>query len=738
MRRLLLLVILVLLFTSPAFSQLWTGILSNTRAIDWSDKGATVENRTTICATLDPGATAAQINTAIAGCSNDGVVYLTTGTFNLTTGLVAKQDVTLRGAGPHLTKLVFAGNASIGCGGLWSYVCVGGPHLYHVFASGSSDIMPGGSHARNWTAGFNRGDTQITVNDATGLISGMEIILDQKNDIVDNGEWVVGDTVGTLSMEGGSPGRTINGVVHSQQQYVNIVSVLGNVLTISPGLYASNWSASKDPGIFWTDPISGFGLEDLTIDQLAHVPDTGSHGVSFHNAFNSWIKNVRSLRLEGRNHVNLYLSSHITVANSYFWGGPTTPRGYQIETFLAGEFRNENNIFEYSPASIMNGSAVGTVHGYNYGVSPRSQGSAMNHIAWHHDAGISFVLYEGNQFNGIHSDNFHGPSDAITFFRNRFTGHDAGVTVGYYDCAFLTRSFHRFHNIIGNVLGETSYHNLYELYPPTPPSDSPWGANKRLYVIGYGDGVPNDVYTRTSIMRWGNYDVVNDAEPANDGIHWEAGEVPSGLAKYSNAVPSDHILPNSFYLAAAPSYWTNPYAVVPWPPIGPDIAGGTGPGGHSYNIPSKLCHDAMVVVGQDPAYSAVTYPGLKLFNGGLCYASNTPPPGDTTAPVITITVPTAAPIYAATVSPVIVSGTASDAVGVTSVTWSALYGQSGTATGTTNWTITSPSLSLAMNTQILTVTAWDAAGNKGTDVLNITYTPPPPGTTTGLRLRIKK
>jgi hypothetical protein len=49
---------------------------------------------------LNSGATAAQINAAIAACSN-GVVYLTAGTCNLTTGIIfsGRDNVTLRGAG---------------------------------------------------------------------------------------------------------------------------------------------------------------------------------------------------------------------------------------------------------------------------------------------------------------------------------------------------------------------------------------------------------------------------------------------------------------------------------------------------------------------------------------------------------------------------------------------------------------------------------------------------------------
>ena len=57
------------------------GIIDPLRATDWSHPGVAggIVNRTTICQTLNPGATAANINSAIAACNN-GVVFLSAGT----------------------------------------------------------------------------------------------------------------------------------------------------------------------------------------------------------------------------------------------------------------------------------------------------------------------------------------------------------------------------------------------------------------------------------------------------------------------------------------------------------------------------------------------------------------------------------------------------------------------------------------------------------------------------------
>jgi hypothetical protein len=97
-------------------------------------------------------------------------------------------------------------------------------------------------------------------------------------------------------------------------------------------------------------------------------------------------------------------------------------------------------------------------------------------------------------------------------------------------------------------------------------------------------------------------------------------------------------------------------------------------------------------------------------------------PPDTTAPTVTITSPTSDPTLATSVATVSLGGTASDNVGVTTVTWVNNRGGSGTAAGTTNW---SASVPLQSGVNVLTVTAQDAAGLSNTDVLTVTYTASP-------------
>ena len=160
------------------------------------------------------------------------------------------------------------------------------------------------------------------------------------------------------------------------------------------------------------------------------------------------------------------------------------------------------------------------------------------------------------------------------------------------------------------------------------------------------------------------------------------------------------------------------------------------------------------LVASDPASQPLTYsatglpPGLSLMSStgyisgagttagsysvtaqasdGVLTASQTftwamtAPAGDTTPPTATISTPTNGTTYSTTSSTMSLGGTASDTVGVTQVRWASDRGFSGVAGGTTNWSVSGIPLSGGAN--VITITAVDAAGNQGTDVLTVTYT----------------
>lgn len=93
---------------------------------------------------------------------------------------------------------------------------------------------------------------------------------------------------------------------------------------------------------------------------------------------------------------------------------------------------------------------------------------------------------------------------------------------------------------------------------------------------------------------------------------------------------------------------------------------------------------------------------------------------DTHAPSLTITSPTSGATYETDQPTVDIAGTAQDNIGVKEVRWSNSRGGSGTAIGTTNWSVSS--ISLAEGDNVITVTAVDSAGNETTRSLTVTYT----------------
>jgi len=100
---------------------------------------------------------------------------------------------------------------------------------------------------------------------------------------------------------------------------------------------------------------------------------------------------------------------------------------------------------------------------------------------------------------------------------------------------------------------------------------------------------------------------------------------------------------------------------------------------------------------------------------------------DIQAPEVFITSPTSASLYTNTTGTLNLGGTADDNLGlvhsaVTQVTWANNQGGGGSATGTTNWSVSG--ISLLPGTNVLTVTASDTSGNTSNAVLTVIYQPP--------------
>jgi hypothetical protein len=639
------LIAFTLLPTASSAQQAWSGIIDKSRAVDWSGagvQGGIPANRTQCGTTLSAGTySGSTIASSVNGCPSGTYYLLGAGTFTITSGIcITASNHTLRGSGADQTFLNFTG-----AGG-----CAFGPTDAIEVGQNSLNWEQGPQHTTTWTSGYAQGATQITLGSASGLSVGQYIILDQDNDRTDPGTVVVGDaSTNSLSCQDeifasdnssqySAPGRnyanagTVSGTStacinghypdRNQTQIVQVTGISGNNVTITPGLYMPNWRASQNPGAWWANAnVQGVGIENLSLNYSA-VSGLVS-GILFQNSANSWVKGVRSVK-SNRNHVWWQYSAHVTVQDSYFFGTfNAAAQSYGIETWPSSDGLIQNNIFQQITTPHLEGGTCGTVFAYNYAIDDLYINAQwMIHMDDGHDAGTCMNLIEGNIGSGYWSDTIHGTHNFETLFRNYFIGKETGKTMQ--TVPITLQSHVRYLNIIGNVLGTPGYHNNYEDYY----NASTGKFNTSIYSFGWANtqgttdpNIASDTTTRSTSMRWGNYDTVSNA------VRWVNTEVPSGLALFANAVPASHNLPASFYLSAKPAWWP---ATVPYPPIGPDVTVGNIPnlGGFANQNPATVC--ALVTMGIPVDGTGSALP----FNAGRCYGQSTStisPPTNLTA-----------------------------------------------------------------------------------------------------------
>jgi hypothetical protein len=591
--------ILVLMVPTLVNAQQWAGIIAPSRATDWTVAGVSggiPSGSWTQCgATMSSSSTAAQIQSRIQGCAANTYVLLAAGTFNLSSGIDwnGTNGVVLRGAGAGQTKLVFTGNT--GCNfSVGAELCFrNGENVY-----GPSSVP----NSANWTAGYSVGTTSITLSSVANLKVGSLLMLDQLDDSSDG--WpATGDiyNCNSCSKQGGNsfgrPGR-------GQIEDVTITSISGNTVTFTPGLIHNNWRSGQSPGAWWGNslPIKNVGVENLTIDDTA----TGSPPVMFFNAVQSWVKGVRSVENSSPSstfsHVRMMNNTNITIRDSYFYGPVTNATDtYGITCEQCSHVLVENNIIISSPGPMEhNGSDAGSVWSYNYGRT----GWANTQI--NHEQGPAYVLYEGNDGTGATHDLIHGSSNFMTDFRNLFVG---GVNGSTNHTIIWLMTYHRFFNIIGNVLGDPTNDSVYQVVAGSQNGNEIYVLGENCASCSGGNTVPLDSRVSATLMRWGNYDTVNAA------VRFVNAEVPSSITNFSNPLPASQTLPASFYLSGKPSW----FGSVPYPPVGPDVTGGnvSGYAGHAYKIPARLCSENTAI---DPAYGASN---VLAFSASTCYPSTT-------------------------------------------------------------------------------------------------------------------
>ena len=241
-----LIVIFLLAISETSFGQAWKGVLSSSRAIDWSSAGAGSAPTRSACSTqpsLLTGSGNASANTtalgnAIAACSGYQV-NIPAGTYYLAGLAIQTNNVTVAGAGADQTTLVFTTRNS--CGGYFGNVCLW---------NGDGNYNGGPSNTANWTSGYTSGTTSITIDNYSNLKVGMLLALDQLNDTYN----VSGTS--TCAIESGVP--VVTATIGSFSRNAQVVTAQGfSVAGFNTPLSSAGTSAYPQPGGYTVTGITG-------------------------------------------------------------------------------------------------------------------------------------------------------------------------------------------------------------------------------------------------------------------------------------------------------------------------------------------------------------------------------------------------------------------------------------------------------------------------------------------------
>jgi hypothetical protein len=597
-----------LLLPAIANADLSSGVISSTRAIDWSQAGlpAGLPDATwTQCgATIAAyGGAPDTINTQIKSCASNQYVLLGPGTFNLSGSIdfSHKSNLVLRGSGANSTFLVFSASSTVDCN-------LGNSTLIAMCSTDQTDFWSN-PPVFMWTDGLSQGSTQITLSATTGIVPGSMLFLSQDDDgytgypatgaSVDNGSYFVCadayDTNPTTGCAYNGPDGTYPSPFTHRWQYEAVVAtaVTGNVVTISPSIRHPNWRAGQVPTAMVIQPLVSAGVEDLSID----AKDSSNVGFEIDiSACNGcWVSGVTM-----KDYFNWGLgegwSVHGQFQNNYVYNGDGTGSDpYGMRFYTTADNLIVNNIYHHIRASVVfDEPDVGTVLAYNYSVNQWTGSDAMFLAFWPHSAGDDYELFEGNVSNGIVMDSSHGGHLNETMYRNFNTGwescangncgsdptKDFGTTPTSWPYAM------RYGNVIGNVSGTPGFHTVYA-------GSSFGGCSENqcaIYNLGEVNSavtppIPSDPLVASTMLRWGNWDTVTGDTRFCGGstdTGWSStcagkSEVPTAAPVYPNTVPTkgdtaagQDPLPASLYYVNKPLW----FGSAPWPAIGPDVQNG--------------------------------------------------------------------------------------------------------------------------------------------------------------------
>ncbi|PWU21549.1 MAG: hypothetical protein C5B49_02470 [Bdellovibrio sp.] len=378
-------------------------------------------------------------------------------------------------------------------------------------------------------------------------------------------------------------------------------------------LYGSN-STYQTPISF----LQNAGVENLSL--LRGV----NGGMELEFCAYCWIKNVEVGDWYGGG-INIEYSVRSEINNTYVhhcWNSVNNGGEYPIALDNAStEILITNSITNFAgKGMVARAAGAGSVVSYNYMDDTMYDAESGIGDYWldmdinaTHYSGPHHVLFEGNWGDNLDGDHTHGNSVYMTFFRNQSTGmrtpftdlslnqtvnDAAGIayacgTSGPSGCtlnkpgpfrAAGPAAYNYWYAFVGNVLGVAGVSTAANGW--TYQGDF---TASRIFMLGWNSGPGGqDPYLNgvsgSYIFIHGNYDYLNNS------VKWDSNT-------------PDQTLPNSFYLASKPVFFSAGSGGYPWPWVTPTGAqqiqtGPSGCGGTCSALPAKARYEAGTPLAQ--------------------------------------------------------------------------------------------------------------------------------------------
>jgi len=545
-----------------------------------------IPNRTTICARVTPrGADqddTSDIQRAIENCPAGQVVQLAAGSFTIAEGrfVLLDKSVTLRGAGAGNTILQRKDGAKLGSyhpGPNPSPIIIAGRQRWNNFSSGSTPLAADGA----------QGGSSVQVQNAAGLAVGQIVLVDEASgagwqpDRIWPGKqvWASADyrvvwskhnppapgddfNADTYPYTPGSAGCWFSNCDRPTSELHRIAAISGNRVVFDTPL-TIDYRVDHQAMLYRWEPAQFTwlaGIENMTVSR------GDDNNVQFYGCVYCWAKDVESTLWLGAG-FDVKASFRVQLEGVYVHDGAwPVPGGggYNISlSFWSSEILIENSISVLNNKLIVDRSAgAGSVVAYNY----MDDGYVNGRGSWvevglnaSHMVGAHHVLFEGNYGFNIDSDQTHGNSIYLTFFRNYVSGFrrpfraldgtpidDASGRSGPLRAA-AAHAYAYWFSFIGNVLGTPGKmsHWVYDAVGALnalPPSG--------IWMLGYHDVSPQgyDPYVARTAIRDGNFDYLTNS------VHWSSKDTQP--------------LASSLYLSGRPAFFDAGLGYA-WPWVNP-------------------------------------------------------------------------------------------------------------------------------------------------------------------------